>query len=112
MKKGSKLSDITYRVEIRYLDRTIPVTTSNSSLRELLRVITEHVPIMDNYSKVYREMRHHVGVYMGFFTLPVPGRKYRQVVVTIMSDTTTEADIDRFHAYAATLPQYTPEVIK
>ena len=112
MKKGSKLSDITYSVEIRDLDRAIPVTASSTSLRELLRVITEYVPTMDNYSKVYREMRYHVGVYMGLFTLPLPGKKHRQVVVTIMSDTTTEADIDRYHAYAATLPQYTSDVTK
>jgi hypothetical protein len=112
MKKGSKLSDINYSVEIRDLDRPIPTTFSGSSLRDLLRQIADSVPTMDNYSKVYREMRYHVGVYMGLFTLPVPGKKPRQVVVTIMSDTTTEADIDRFHAYAATLPQYTPDVAK
>ncbi len=112
MKKGSKLSDISYSVEIRDLDHNTPITASGPSLRELLRVITGYVPTMDNYSKVYREMRDHVGVYMGLFTLPSPGRKLRQVVVTITSDTITQADIDRFHAYAATLPQLTLDIAK
>lgn len=105
MKKGSKLSDITYTVEIRDLTYAVPFSTSGSSLRELLKVITSYVPTMDNYSKVYREMRTHVGVYMGLFTLPSAGKKLRQVVVTISCDTISQADIDRFHAYAATLPQ-------
>lgn len=107
MKKGSKINDITYKVEIRDLSLNIPFSTSGSSLRELLKVITAYVPTMDNYSKVYREMRTHVGVYMGLFTLPSPGKKVRQVVVTISSDTISQDDIDRFHAHAATLPQLT-----
>lgn len=112
MRKGSKLSDISYRMEIRELGQNTPITASSSSLRDLLRVIIPYVPTMDNYSKVYREMRDHIGVYMGLFTLPSPGRKLRQVVVTIESDTITQADIDRFHAYAATLPQLTQDVAK
>jgi hypothetical protein len=108
MKKGSKLSDITYHVEIRDLSSKIPFTTSGSSLRELLKVISNHVPTMDNYSKVYREMRTHVGVYMGHFTLPTSGKQVRQVVVTISSDTVSQADIDRFHAHASELPRLNP----
>jgi hypothetical protein len=107
MKKGSKLIDVTYSVEIKDLSSNIPFSTSGSSLRELLKVITNYVPTMDNYSKVYREMRTHVGVYMGHFTLPSPGKKVRQVVVTISSDTISQADIDRFHAHASTLPELT-----
>lgn len=104
MKKGTKLNDVTYSVEIKELTYDIPFSTSGSSLRELLKVITAYVPIMDNYSKVYREMRNHVGVYMGLFTLPSPGKKLRQVVVTISTDTISQDDIDRYYAYAATLP--------
>jgi hypothetical protein len=108
MKKGSKLIDVSYSVEIRDLASNTPFSTSGSSLRELLKVVTNFVPTMDNYSKVYREMRTHVGVYVGLFTLPSPGKKLRQVVVTISSDTISQADIDRFHAHASTLPLFIP----
>lgn len=108
MKKGSKLADNDYEVEITDLALKTPFKASSNSLRELLKLIKTHVPSMDTYSKVYREMRVNVGVYIALFTMPLPGKKIRRVVVHITSSNITDADIERFHAHAATLPQGPP----
>ncbi len=112
MKKGRKQTDNTYTVEITDLAFSPSFKASSNSLRELVKLIQTHVPNMDTHSKVYREMRANVGVYMSLFTLPLPNKKIRQLVVQITSENITEEDIERFHAHAATLPQYTPDVIK
>lgn len=109
MKKGSKLAENNYSVEITDLGFKTPFTASGNSLRELVKLIKTHVPTMDTYSKVYREMRENVGVYISLFTLPIPGKKIRQVVVHITSANITDADIERFHARAATLPVLGPD---
>jgi hypothetical protein len=109
MKKGSKLGDYAYEVEITDLSLKTPFKSSSNSLRELIKLIKTHVPIMDTYSKVYREMRENLGVYVSLFTLPLPGKKVRQVVVHITSANVTEEDLERFHARTATLPQSSPE---
>lgn len=109
MKKGSKLIDNSYSVIISDLAFKASFKSSSNSLRELIKLIKTHVPVMDTYSKVYREMRVQIGTYIGFFTFPLPNKKIRQVVVHITSTNTTEADIERFHAHAATLPQGGPQ---
>jgi hypothetical protein len=115
MKKGSKLGDYAYEVEITDLAFSVPFKASSNSLRELIKMIETHVPVMDTYSKVYREMRENVGVYIALFTMPLPGKKIRRVVVHITSANITAADIERFHARAAILPRLgppdTPEAI-
>ena len=112
MKKGSKRIDNTYTAEITDLAFNPSFKTSSNSLRELVKLIQTHVPNMDTHSKVYREMRVNVGVYMSLFTHALPNKKIRQVVVQITSKNITDKDIDRFYAHAATLPQYTPDVTK
>ena len=109
MKKGTKRIDNTYTVEISDLAFKSSFTASSNSLRELIKLIQTHVPNMDTYSKVYREMRINIGVYISLFTLPLPKKKFRQVVVQITSANITEEDIERFHAHAATLPKDPPE---
>ena len=104
MKKGSKLVENAYEVEITDLAFNSSFKATSSSLRELIKMIKTYVPPMDTYSKVYREMRQHLGVYIALFTMPLPGKKIRRVVVHITSTNITEADIERFHAHAATLP--------
>lgn len=104
MKKGSKVIENAYEVEITDLAFSSSFKATSSSLRELIRMIQNYVPPMDTYSKVYREMRENVGVFIGLYTWPLPGRKIRRVVVHITSAIVTEADIERFHARAATLP--------
>jgi hypothetical protein len=104
MKKGSKSGECTYEVTITDLAFKIPINAESNSLRELVRLIQAHVPSMATYSKVYREMRENLGVFISLFTMPLPGKKVRQVVVHITSNNITEADIERFHAHAATLP--------
>lgn len=104
MKKGSKLSDVHYTVTITNLHRESVFTAGGSSLRELVGLIRDFVPSMDNYSKVYREMRQNVGVYMGLFVLPADRKKVRHVVVTIEPDTLSEADLKRFYNRIAKLP--------
>lgn len=105
MKKGTKLSDVTYFLEIREMSHNPVYLTSGPSLRELVRAAAAHVPTMDNYSKVYREMRVQLGVYMGLFVLiPATGRPFH-VNVTITSSHISQADYDRFHALVETLPK-------
>jgi hypothetical protein len=104
MKKGSKLNENAYQVEITDLALKTPFKASSSSLRELIRLIKIYVPPMDTYSKVYREMGHNLGVYIALFTMPLPGKKIRQVVVHITSSNVTDEDLERFHARVATLP--------
>ena len=105
MKKGSKLNDKAYEVIITDLAFKTPLNAESSSLRELIKLIKSHVPVMATYSKVYREMRQNLGVYIALFTMLMPGKKVRQVVVHITTANITDEDIERFHAYAATLPQ-------
>jgi hypothetical protein len=104
MKKGSKLSDTHYTVTITNLHRDSVFTAGGSSLRELVGLIRDFVPSMDNYSKVYREMRQNVGVYMGLFVLPAERKKVRHVVVTIEPDILLEADLKRFYNRIDKLP--------
>jgi hypothetical protein len=104
MKKGTKLADTVYSLEIKSLTRKPAFTSEGSSLRELVRLVSEIVPSMDTHSKVYREMRDNVGVYMGLFVLPVQKKKPRHVVVTITTNNVSEADYERFYARALTLP--------
>lgn len=105
MKKGTKLSDVTYFLEIRELSHNPIYLTSGSSLRELVHAAAAHVPTMDNYSKVYREMRVQLGVYMGLFVVvPDTGNPFHANVI-IRSNHVSQADYDRFHALAATLPK-------
>jgi hypothetical protein len=108
MKKGSKRIDNNYTVEISNLAFKSSFTASSNSLRELIEMIKTYVPSMDTYSKVYREMRINLGTYISLFTLPLPNKKVRKVVVHITSANITEEDIERFHAHAATLPQGPP----
>jgi hypothetical protein len=104
MKKGSKLTDSKYSLVIRHLSRE-PVFSSNSpSLREIVRLVGDFIPGMDTYSKVYREIRENLGVYMGLFVLPVPKKKVRHVVVTITCDTVSDEDYNRWYARASHLP--------
>jgi hypothetical protein len=104
MKKGSKFGESAFAVTITDLAFKTPFNAESGSLRELVRLIQTHVPSMATYSKVYREMRENLGVYIALFTMPLPGKKVRQVVVHITSLNITDEDIERFHAHAATLP--------
>ena len=104
MKKGSKLSDMRYTVTVTNLHRESVFTAVGSSLNELVGSLRDFIPGMDNYSKVYREMRQNVGVYMGLFVLPVEKKSVRHVVVTIEPDVILEADLKRFYAELAKYP--------
>lgn len=108
MKKDNNSEKSTYEVTINDLAFKTPFNAESNSLRELVRVIQSHVPSMATYSKVYREMRENLGVFISLFTIPLPGKKVRQVVVHITSNNITEADIDRFHAHCETLPRLGP----
>jgi predicted small metal-binding protein len=105
MRKGSKRTENAYTLEISDLAFKSSFTASSNSLRELIKMTKTHVPAMDTYSKVYREMRVNVGVYMALFTMRLPDKKIRRVVVHITSLNITDEDIERFHAHCATLPQ-------
>ncbi len=103
MKKGSKVSDREYHLEIRELSHKPIHLASVTSLREAVRLATSFVPNMDTHSKVYREMRDNLRVYIGLFLLSHSG-KPMHVVVTITT-AHDEADLAHFHARAETLPK-------
>lgn len=105
MKKGSKLAENNYSVEITDLGFNSPFAASGNSLRELVKLVKTLVPTLSTYSKIYREMQENLGVYIALYTLPMPNKKIRQVVVQIKSLNVTSEDIERFHARAATLPR-------
>lgn len=103
MKKGSKVSDREYYLEIRELNHKPIYLATVPSLREAVRLATSYVPNMDNHSKVYRQMQHNLRVYIGIFLLSHSGKPLHVVVaITTAHD---EADIARFHALADTLPK-------
>ncbi len=110
MKKGAKLSDSSYTLKVNHLDHEQAFHAKGSSLRELVRMVRDFIPNMDHYSKVYRQMKENVGVYMGLFVLPVDKKRVRHAVVTISSDVVTEDDIEYFRARAAKLPRLSPEL--
>jgi hypothetical protein len=105
MKKGTKLTDVDYFLEVRDLSHNPVHLSTGTSLRELVRLAAEHVPSMDNYSKVYREMRVQLGVYIGLFVLVSAGQLPMHVVVIIRSSSVSPADLERFHAHAQSLPK-------
>lgn len=105
MKKGQKAEDVEYSLVIKDLHNNPIFTTTSFSLRALVREAAEYVPNLDTHSKIYREMRESLGVYIGVFLLSDCG-KPRHAVVTITRPH-DEADIARFHAIAATLPEAT-----
>jgi hypothetical protein len=103
MKKGIKLSEFNYELTISDLNRKPVLTSTATSLRDLVNQVADIIPDMDTHSKVYRQMRENLGVYMGLFVV-AGKKKYRHIMVTITTDVVSEADIARFHARAATLP--------
>lgn len=67
MKKGEKLSDTLYFLEVKDL-RNIPVVLGTSrSLRDAVKLASQYVVNMDNYSKVYREATALNGVFAGVY---------------------------------------------
>lgn len=67
MKKGEKISDTIYFLEVKDL-RNIPVLLGTSrSLREAVQLASDVVVDMDNYSKVYRESTAMNGVFAGVY---------------------------------------------
>jgi ribosomal protein L13 len=103
MKKGTKITDKEYFLEIRELSHKPIHLASPISLREAVRVAAQFVPNMDTHSKVYREMRSRLGVYIGIFLVSY-AEKPLHLVVTITTPAEA-ADIERFHALAETLPK-------
>ena len=67
MKKGSKLADVQYFLEIKDLQYQPFYLAGGLSLREAVRLASQHVTDMDTYSKVYRELRAMQGAYAGLF---------------------------------------------
>ena len=82
MKKGTKLSDSQYYLEIKDLQyRPIYSLGGIFSLREAVRLAAEHVQDMDNYAKVYRELKAMHGAFVGHYLLP--GKKVRHAFMII-----------------------------
>jgi hypothetical protein len=106
MKKGSKKTDIDYFLEIRKLDNKPIHLTSGKSLRSILKIAAEYVPTMNTYSKVYREMRNTLGIYLGVFVVASPGQRPYPVVVQIVPSEISEADYQRWNERAEKLPPF------
>lgn len=85
MKKGSKLREIGYFLEIKDLRNRNWVTPSACrSLREAVEEAAQEVQDMDNYLKVYRECKASNGVYIStFFSIPTEAHPAKQVIVQI-----------------------------
>lgn len=82
MKKGIKLTDSQYYLEIKDLQyRPIFSLGGIHSLREAVRLAAEHVNDMDNYAKVYRELKAMQGAFVGAYLLP--GKKVRHAFLII-----------------------------
>lgn len=82
MKKGIKLTDSQYYLEIKDLQyRPIFSLGGIHSLREAVRLAADHVQDMDNYAKVYRELKAMQGAFVGAYLLP--GKKVRHAFLII-----------------------------
>ena len=83
MKKGTKLADVQYFLEIKDLQYQPVYWAGGLSLREAVRLASNHVMNMDTYSKVYRELRAMQGAYAGLFFAPRGEKKPLTVFVLI-----------------------------
>lgn len=91
MKKGEKLSDTLYFVEIKDL-RNQPVMLGTSrSLREAVSAVSMFVEKMDTYSKVYREFTAMSGVFASVYYGLNPKRS-RHLFVIIHSSKVEYSD--------------------
>lgn len=83
MKKGSKLNDTQYFLEIRDLQYRPVYLGGGLSLREAVRLTSEHVTDMDNYSKVYRELKAMQGAFIGLYFAQLGKKEPTKVFVLI-----------------------------
>jgi hypothetical protein len=84
MKKGAKLREDNYLLEISDLDNyqcTIP--TSYKSLRQAVADASIFVSDMDSYLKVYRDFTAMNGAYVGVFFSKVEAKPRRHFIVKI-----------------------------
>ena len=85
MKKGEKLREIGYFLEIkdvRNRDWVYPIPCR--SLREAVEEAARYVQDMDNYLKVYRQCKDSGGVYIcSFQSIPTDAKPARLVIVQI-----------------------------
>ncbi len=84
MKKGTKLTDTYYYLEIKDLQNRVLFLAAFHSLREAVDIASNHVTGMDNYAKVYRELKAMQGAFTGVYFGIVEGfTKPRHAFVTI-----------------------------
>ena len=94
--KGSKLAATTYKLRISQSGIEPELTSSSSSLTELVRLAHAFVPTMDKYQKVYSETRKNLGGYVRLFVFVVGKSEYRRITVSIELDKIFPADLARF----------------
>jgi hypothetical protein len=61
------MSEKGYFLEVTTLDNRLVCAFSDNSLRETVRLASLYVANMDNYAKVYRELRAMEGAFVGIF---------------------------------------------
>jgi len=86
MKKGAKLKEDGFLVEISDLDNnycSAPLTTN--SLRQAVSYAAEVVPGMDNYLKVYRDFTAMKGAYVAVFVRSFDDAPDEHTIVKIRS---------------------------
>lgn len=67
-------------LEITTLTNRLVYASAGKSLRETVRLASLHVAGMDNYAKVYRELRAMEGAFVGiFFRIDGPASKSHEV---------------------------------
>lgn len=73
MKKGAKLKDTQYFLEIKDLEYKPIFLASVHSLREAVSIASKHVTNMDHYAKVLRELKALNGAFIGMYFAPAEG---------------------------------------
>jgi hypothetical protein len=103
MKKGDKLGDVLYFLEIKDLRNTAVLLGTYPSLRGAVKTASEVVVNMDNYSKVYREYTAMHGVFAGVYFAQNPNgspidKGSRHLFVVIHSSKIQHSDADDLKA--------------
>lgn len=86
MKKGAKLMEDGYLVEISDLDNNyLSAPGMYNSLRQAVAYAAEKVPTMDNYLKVYRDFTAMQGAYISVFVQTFEDAPAEHTIVKIRS---------------------------
>ena len=94
MKKGSKLREHDYLLEISDLDNHhCVIPTTYKSLRQAVADASVFVSDMDSYLKVYRDFTAMDGAYVGVFFSKVEAKPKRHFIIKITASELLTRDV-------------------